>query len=677
MNFKQLCLYSTLLLTSSAAEATAGGMGEVVQSKPVDQPHFIAVSRHADPISAFLKSALFQSELAVETKYFAGIREKIQDHYTRSSLYREFRSSFINRGIYDKVKAASEVKEYGSAQNFASSLLYDFYKTAKLDGSLSNILIFQSRDLDEALLGGYTKLDSDYQMIMKPNDLALDRLDWNLNNGFNGDPAHYLDRQIAYYGAIDNRLISGLIIKDRNKAFSLHQVVDQGQSFVAVLRTDADAPALCNRDLRFYHCEDVNKSEVETGLAAILSKEGVSVPQSLFDSFSKILNDSGANDIFEDAAKKLSDDGEKFYVETPFVKKVQGQAPLHLMSQLPQHKPQNDVIEKDASYFPTQVKDILYSPSEENAYDLVFKFPNELRLVPGESIYLVLPARFSAHPLANVILGHRQNPRDQRGSSGYDPFTGSKTYDQYPAYTSVQVHSVVHAYKDSWRTWGGPVSSDKGSKFAEIRKGAEFDNLYEWPLKGHKSLRNERWEDGSIDVDMVKIEALGDDPVYLDSVTVKVIAPKANNYVDISYTRDRTSLGDPITFKGRRYGGGQSYRGTFPGAQQLSPSRWRTPRLAIPVNGKKLKSVSVAVGDTKPDGVRNQDGGMGSLGAAKISIIIEGVDGSETVIVDRENVGPQGVISGYTAGAGIEAASIIIKAHQDTAYIMGIQYGHD
>lgn len=685
------CLSSILILEPGLAKAQApfpAGMGEILGVPAQDDIHFAEISKYALPTQAFLKNVFFGEKVLIESKYFAGMREKVQDHYTRSSLYKENRDSYIKRGIYQKIKSTREEDDFKKAQKLSQEYLTDFYLSAKTIKEKLELSDYDNYLDDEILSAAYTERDASIQLVLSPNKQGLDRLNFNTSQGIAVSQTDATNRPIAYYGHIKSEYIQSLIYQDAGKRLSAYTIDVEESRYVALSLSDLNDSPVCNKfgENYFFECGDPAKKQVNApALAALLAPpkaiNNTEHAEKVFAFFKNQAKDKQIDafieNFLEDALKDLARENQDLIIDFPFMKVTQGQIDSRLLSTDPNHKAQNSTIVKDASYFPTKLKGVYYTPDQLDDYHLEFKFKNELKLLPGESIYLVLPEEFSKQPLSNVILGHRQNPKDQRGSASFDPATGKKTFDKFPAYTSVQVHSVKHAYKDSWRTWAGPVSSDKGSKFAEIKKYPEFDNLYEWPLKGHKSLRSGNLEKSPAQIDMVKIEILGDDPVYLDSVLVKVVAPRATHYVDLSLTHDRTSIGDPLTLKGRKYGGGQSYGGTFPGAFRLTPSRWRDPEYEINLNGELLKSVSIAIGDTRPDGVRNRDGGTGTPGAARVSIIIEDTNGNEIVLVDEENVGPQGVVTGYTKVSGIRAKKIIIKGHNDTSYLMGIQYGYN
>lgn len=653
------------------------GMGEIASGKTVDKTHYISVSKHANPMHAFLKAKLFEEKRYVESAYLAGIREKIQNNHTDSSLYRKYRSSYIDRGIYQRVKAAPEERDFDQAQAQAIAYLTDFYKSYAANSKLGELIPFKRDAPEEDLSGGFAPGKGDFEFMMPPNKKALARHEWIKTNSPAG-ALPYLDpeKEVSYFGQIDPDTALALIARKNGRNYSFHPVEFNNQKYViAIHMRDGEFP-YCNDNLLFFDCQDKTRQKVDPPLAGVLAQDAISIPKELFKAFKRKKTDLSLEEILKETLKDLSREKRAIHVDYPFVKKTDGKAPSAIKP-LRGFTAQNSVILDDASYFPSKVRDIFYSPSSEKEYEAAFSFKSELRLMPGESVYLALPPQKRAYPVANVILGHRQNPRDQRGYADFDPRTGQKIYDKYPAYTSVQLHALGRPYKDSWRIWAGPVSSDKGSKFAEIKRSPEFDNLYEWPLMGHKSLRTLREEKGAFAADLVKLEVLGDDPVYIDSVTIKFIAPPAKNYVDISFTNTPTRLGDPVTFQGRSYGGGQEFGGKFPGAIELRANRFWDDEYEIDVRGKTIKAVSAAVGDTKPDGARNRDGGTGSLGAARVSILIEDIHGTEFVLVDEENIGPQGVVFGYADPQGIQAEKIIIKAHRDTAYLMGVQYGHD
>ena len=94
-------------------------------------------------------------------------------------------------------------------------------------------------------------------------------------------------------------------------------------------------------------------------------------------------------------------------------------------------------------------------------------------------------------------------------------------------------------------------------------------------------------------------------------------------------------------------------------------------------NTKQFTGVEVACGDTHPDGKRNKDGHVGTLGWSKLSMGIRRA-GSTKVdwFIDRQGVPPEGVLFGgptmenFTAKPGDK---LIVRADSDTTYVMGLR----
>lgn len=330
-------------------------------------------------------------------------------------------------------------------------------------------------------------------------------------------------------------------------------------------------------------------------------------------------------------------------------------------------KVQNSIIEKDAQSFSANIKDVIYQETSSGAYHVIYKFHRELRLLPNETVYFVVPKHISKYAIASITLSHRQDPYDQRGSSF--------GRDNFPAYTSVQVHDVDDPNNNNWKIWAGHASWKRGAKFAEIRRFPENDNLYDWPLIGHRDLQTQKKSHAPLRTDLIKVEALGVDPVYISELSLKLVPPRSKKYFEISYTHSPTVIGDPMTFAGRNYGGGPRYRGHYPGAIKLSPYNNKT--FEIDVDSKKLETIRIAIGDTKPDGIPNKDGTIGTLGGAKVSIGVKDKNDKVTVLVDRENVAPKGIVTAFNYNSSVSLKSILIIIHSDSAYLMGVQYGHN
>ncbi|HLD98690.1 MAG TPA: hypothetical protein VJB59_00435 [Bdellovibrionota bacterium] len=322
-------------------------------------------------------------------------------------------------------------------------------------------------------------------------------------------------------------------------------------------------------------------------------------------------------------------------------------------------------------------------PVKKTCTGVYYKF-NPRVLNPGESLYFHVPEEFRTRPVNFVILGHRQ---DHSTPSNRNLNRGDR--DSEPGLTSVQIHSSRLPEADAWRYWGGSASGEKGAKFAEIGGGIEVENLYEWQKKGHLSVVSDVRSTGPLYPDALRMVSLGKDPVIVNQLALKVLGQKPDELVDRVFSSG-TEIGDPESAAGRKYGGGQMFGGKFPGALQLNgggaqpklPSGWRMEAdgLHIPLDaGKRFIGLDVALGDTHPDGVTNEDGGTGSKGGAKLSIGLARKGQAVDWFMSRENVPPQGVLMAtptdcdYVAQAGDE---VIIRSDFDTAYVMAIRLGY-
>lgn len=637
-----------LLLSTSALAGQAPS--QILNSPPVSSPHFVEITKYADPVNAYVDSILNQREVYIESKFAAAIVDKIKDDHTDSNLYSQYRSVLKDRGIYDNIKSIKDIPDAVDAKAQAIIFYQEFLKELHSQNKLEDFLENKA-DRDE-IFSADTRLNSHDEIVAFMNA--------------NPDAYQLKNNDIKYYGLLPASAIGSLFLN--HEKYSLHAV---GKSIVALRHK---LGAVCNQNLQFFDCNtQASVSINQLALAGILSKKSDKIDMGKIAAKFPIKTKSDVLEVFDDI--KLYDDSAlDSYI--PLVPVRQTAIASHLLNTDPKFDTVNEIIKKDHKYFSQDIQEVYYKPTLNADLEVAFDFSKELRLLPNQSVYLVLPDHVNSKAVSSIILAHRQNPRDQRGSMSYNPVTGVKTYDNWPAYTSVQVHSVNHSYNNAWRGWGGHVSSDKRSKFAEIKKSPEFDNLYEWPLKGHHSITTDKKESSLLKGDLVKLEALGDDPVYIAGVQIKLVPPLADHYEEHSYTYNRTSLGDPITMQGRVYGGGGSrYGGKFPGAYVLSQRGRGAHKLVIPTHGRNVRAIDLAIGDTKPDGVRNRDGGIGSLGGSKISIYVETSSGKKVRLIERENVSPQGVITTYNNINNVK--NIIIRVHSDTSYLMGYRYGYD
>lgn len=332
-----------------------------------------------------------------------------------------------------------------------------------------------------------------------------------------------------------------------------------------------------------------------------------------------------------------------------------------------------------------KVKGIYANPVSRSSSSVTYKMDPEVVLKPGEALYFGVPADLAKRPVRFVVMGHRQDSRTETGG----PTDGSK-WDSVPGITSIQVHS--EQLKDPWRYWQGDASGSLGGKFAEIRDEPEMENLYEWQKWGHGGVSGGESSKSPLLPDAMRLVSVGKDLVNISELTLKVDPPKANKYIEQPFSPG-TSIGDPDTGKGRKYGGGQSFNGKFPGALALMnyrkpnpgvslPAGWRIDhqgalRIRLPAN-VRLTSIEMAIGDSHDDGEVNKDGGSGTPGWSRIHAELQKKNGSVDSLMKNENVPPEGVLNGspqdscYSTQEGDE---LVVYATRDVSYIMGLRIG--
>lgn len=321
-----------------------------------------------------------------------------------------------------------------------------------------------------------------------------------------------------------------------------------------------------------------------------------------------------------------------------------------------------------------------------------------IELKPGQSIYLDVPPDLSNRPVRFAALGHRQDPRVKH-ERGWKP----GEWDQHPTLTSFRIHDAkAKSETDAWRYWNGQSSGAFGAKFPEIRNVPEIEGLYEWRKWGHSGVQTQMRSNDALYPDALEIVAMsknGDktnDSVYVSQVTLKVLPPKPDEYLGDNLAPDGTvafspgtSLGEMDIETGRKYGGGQTFGGKFPGALALGggavpplPKGWKVEgrELVIPVPpGKRVVSVEIAGGDSHPDGVTNSDGGSGTPGWAKLDMgIEEAATGKIDWFNNNENVPPEGVMMGSPTNCARVTQTgdkIRIRGRNDILYIMGVRIG--
>lgn len=317
-------------------------------------------------------------------------------------------------------------------------------------------------------------------------------------------------------------------------------------------------------------------------------------------------------------------------------------------------------------------------PSMKTSILAEFDFP-EMELRPEDIVYFMVPDDLSKLPLSQIGFSHRQK--------GYAP-----DWDRNPGLTSALLYST-DIPNDEFRYWAGHASGKMGAKYAEYRRSPEMDTLYEWPLIGHKGLVNNRKDKSLIRPNVLRIQNVGTDNVYLSRTMIEIIPRNAAEEKVFVFT-PRSSFGDTETMTGREYGGGQRLQGIFPNALRVSSYDHRSQpdlpqgftvnknQLTIDLpQGKKFSNIAIMCGDTHPNRVRNQDNGWGSLGNASLTITIENEKTKESrILLKDKNVGPEGVITAAEINNSIrikDGDKLVItnRWKSSTVYIMAIKMG--
>jgi hypothetical protein len=326
-------------------------------------------------------------------------------------------------------------------------------------------------------------------------------------------------------------------------------------------------------------------------------------------------------------------------------------------------------------------------PSKESRYGVLYKFP-EIELKPKEIVLFKVPDYYSHQFISSFSFGHRQD----------EP---SSKFDQNPAYTKTQILSQLHTEPYQWRLWGGSYSGERGAKFAEQGRYPEMDSLYEWPRVGHYVLNRSQKSRSLVKPKLIKLQNVGSDSLKLSSVMLNTIPAMniSNENIDTIVFSRGSDFGNIQTMGGRVYGGGQRFYGKFPGAFRLSkangrtwsglPYNWKMNKniVEIPLYnsrhyGKTLTQVEVMCGDTKPDGIRNRDGGWGSLGNAKLTMKILRSTTSERIeFAKNKNVPPEGVVSSSTSRNynGRPGDKLILenRINSSALYIMAVRLTYE
>jgi hypothetical protein len=324
-------------------------------------------------------------------------------------------------------------------------------------------------------------------------------------------------------------------------------------------------------------------------------------------------------------------------------------------------------------------------PAEEYDYRIVYSF-SDLKMKKGETVYLQLPKRAMGQLLDFAIVTHKQDNGDERECRYYNPQN-----DCYPAYTSVEfldAHSSVNG--DMWRYWGGVGSGPLNSKFAEIRRAeGESDNLYEWARHGHLGVDSKKKIYRSLAIAGVRVRSMGPDSMVLQRVIVKLAPPMTTDFDEGIFSRG-LEFGDYLTAQGRRYPGHPSAgdygtpltldgRGKSHSTPNI-PKAWnyKNGALEIPLDkNKKFQSLDIACGDGKriPYGANPEN----YRGNGKVTVKYVRPDGSSEILMDRENVGTNGVMRATLSSLKKPARGgyLSVYSNQGTVRVMGVRVAYE
>jgi hypothetical protein len=328
-------------------------------------------------------------------------------------------------------------------------------------------------------------------------------------------------------------------------------------------------------------------------------------------------------------------------------------------------------------------------PTETGSSSATYTFgtlEKGVELKPGfgrsNEILCYIPPEFRDRGVRSFECYHRQDAKTERNA-------GPGAHDPYPGMTCVNFRSMDD---DSWRAllpmWGSHAPTGEGKA-----RGAMFAEAYEEAPPGsgknpaesdYRTMDMRGWGstpmftdiDGKqaasqkVRSDFIRISCPKNtsadgpfDPVMLHQLDVNFQPPPASKVEEMMFTSGAqfAPWGSAPCFV--KYGGGQETDGTFPGSLELRPNGTggagaaklpagakMRPDGSLEIDlsqyaGKVLAGIEVMAGDSKPDRVRNHDGGMGTSGWSVMDMRLEN-GASVDQLVHEANVPPNGVITG-------------------------------
>jgi hypothetical protein len=662
-----------------------------------------------------------KKSLNLYSKLVTDINLKLQGKKVDNAAYKYIRKSKLKALIKGEKKSYKGIQSAISVMDsFLKNYDQNTFKTTFLDSSNNSV----ENTLFVKLSSNSTLSDkSDYTSTKL--SISSNLFDYSFYNSVN-ESAHKIGNSFISTSTLTNSKIESYEVRRSNGSIR-YGFYDQDLANESILLVFEGGKSNCIMkvsDFNFSLCKKNGTSNVSLNkspkLIGIIKKCDKSKPCSIQDLTWKNFNNFSDRKLSSHDLKAIDKAFSKksqnyLHFETPLLPIAGGSFSNAVAINDANFDELNDIAKKDSIYHGLIVKKIYTNYTSKSSLSVTYELDDQqckkaakqgeecLRL--NEALYFVIPAEFQNKTISEMTIAHRQNTQDNRGTDSFDASTGRKVKDEFPSFISAQVYTPSLPYKYAWRYWGGHTSGINGGKYSEHKKNGswEYDNLYEWPLYGHRASHQQmRKSSDSLKGKYLRLFAdtgkfsqiQGYDTAYVHSLTIQFSPKRADTYKSWSFTNTKTDLGDPLTMQGRTYGGGPKHQGQYPGAVILRGSKrpqntdkldssswdysWRGYIEYDLIPGKKLKSIEIAAGDTHPDGKPNKDGGTGSLGGAKLSVDLLTASG-DIKIIERANLGPKGVTTGYPHDLDRviqKGETLRIYGHNDKAYLMGIRIGY-
>lgn len=673
-------------------------------------------------IQSFLESFFISNQkINLYSKLVLDVDLKLQGKRVDNDVYKYIRGSQLKSLIK---KERSSYKSINDTMNVLETFLKGFdqksFQSTFLDSSQKSVERSLFLDFSSTPL---TQFKEEYASV------GLKNVTSTFDYGF------YLSNKVGSQ-FIQNTFISPLMVSDaRAESYEVRRAdgsIRYGfynqslgrESVLLVLDGEGSNCIVKNADFNYSFCDYKSgiKMPLENSpkLIGIIKKCGklqpCSIQDSVWSNFKHFSNRKVSSYDFKAINNVFSKHSQNYlHFEKPLLPMSGGSFSHSVSVNDPLFSELNNIAQKDSIYHGMKVKKIYSSFTSTTPLSVTYELDDphcskasksgEECLSLHEAIYFLIPKEFQDKSIVEMTIAHRQNTNDNRGTDSFNSSTGQKVKDKFPSFISAQIYSPYYSYKYAWRYWGGHTSGINGGKYSEHKKNGswEYDNLYEWPLYGHKASHQQdnksqiplKGKYLRLFADIGKYSQIkGYDSAYVHSVTIQFAPEKADMYKYWSFTNTKTDLGDPLTMQGRSYGGGPKFKGHYPGAvilrgskkpkntNKLDLSSWDYSRRGYIeydlIPGLRFKSIEIAAGDTHPDDKPNKDGGTGSLGGAKLSVELLTSSG-ELKIINRANLGPKGVTTGYPPDLERviqRGDKIRIYGHNDNAYLMGIRIGY-